>query len=234
MMHLNILIDSPITHVTNLLDILIPSHPTWRYLLPSFLFYLFTFCHILYPDCSFPSIYPSKPLSLFPRSTPLFPFKNNNNKKTCVPWVPMEHGISSSKIRPGTNLHVKAGWVNEVEWKRSQEGAKEMETIPIFLLLGIPHEQQVTQIQCCVCVGPTESYRVYVCHFILCEPQWTLVSWFCGECSPAVLHSSGSYNPSVHSSSWYPKLHIMLGDGSPDLLPSIAEWSLCGNNWVGL
>lgn len=146
----------------------------------------------------------------------------------------MEHGISSSKIRPSTNPHVKAGWVNEVEWKRSQEEAKEMETIPIFLLLGIPHEQQVTQIQCCVCVGPIESYRVYVCHFILCEPQWTLVSWFCGECSPVVLHSSGSYNPSVHSSSWYPKRHIMLGDGSPDLFPSIEEWSLCGNNWVEL
>lgn len=85
MMHLDILIDIPITHVTNLLDIRIPSHPTWRFLLPSFLFYLFIFCHILHPDCRFPSFYPSQPLSLSPRSTPLFPLKK---KKSRCPMSP--------------------------------------------------------------------------------------------------------------------------------------------------
>jgi hypothetical protein len=77
-----------------------------------------------------------------------------------------------------------------------------------------------------VCTGPsTDPCRLHGCCFSLCEPLWTLLSWFCGLCSSNVLYPSGCNSPSFL---FLPELWLWVSASAP----SVAGWSLSGDDWA--
>lgn len=90
-------------------------------------------------------------------------------------------------INLDTNPLTTAGYGNRVEVKVSQTQAKEAD-IPSLPLLAVPQRQEAIQPQV---IGRGPNLVPYWVHF--CELLGTLLSWFCGQCSPDVLDLSDNY-----------------------------------------
>ena len=134
--------------------------------------------------------------------------------------------VKQRSYAPGKAIQGKT-----VEWNSPKVGKNQRQHL--IPLSGVSHEDQAAQ-QWYMCRGPRSApYRFPTWWFSLTESLWMQVKrYYRFSCS--VLVPSGSYNPSSPSSTRFPKLYLISGYGSQDLLPSVAWGSLSDDNYVML
>lgn len=166
----------------------------------------------MHPNCSLPSLPLSLPQCSLPPSLPQIHCSSVSLQKGAgFPTISTEHGITRwNKLV--TNPYIKTGKASQgnlVKEKGFQEQTRVRNTPSSTVRSPTPQTKQSQH----VCSGSpiTDAYRLSDCLFSLCEPLWTLCSWFTGLCSPGILSNFGSHNPSSCLLCCSFKLHLMLG-----------------------
>lgn len=120
-----------------------------------------------------------------------------------------KHGIISYNKISHITLY-KAYTSNTIGGNRVSKTGKISQ--PIFALLGLPQEHQVTHSHNICRESRSDLYRLLDCQFSLCEALWVLLGCFCDSFSCGVLDPSD--NPSLSSSVEFLKHYLMFGCGS--------------------
>lgn len=120
-------------------------------------------------------------------------------------------------MRLETNPHITAGHGAQWEGKCPKGGQAEDSAEP-------PNPTR-TLSSITIAIGRgrrSDTNKGFVCCFHFCEPRWSLLSWFCGPCSPGVHDLSSSCVPSSSCSDGFLWLCLVFGCRALHLLPSIA------------